>query len=231
MAVIRFDANVPVELALKFDSGKQVQSRIPDAPDQMMYTICGDDTIYVPLNVAAQITKLGVRKMELISICKRQTNGVTRWEVKRVGDTVTPQIAEPPTMLENQLVRSIDEAKQQKAQRASSSPDTPAAPTSANAQVVQQPSNITALTTVGQTGLSLLLAGCMTAAIDGVVLARDYAHSKGLTLALSEESIQDLATSLLIHVQRMAELECKYDIKANAATNRMAQSGGVAWRR
>jgi hypothetical protein len=134
-------------------------------------------------------------------------------------------------MIENQLVRSIDEAKQQKAQRGSSLQDSPAAPTSANAQVVQQPSNITALTTVGQTGLSLLLAGCMTAAIDGAVLARDYAHSKGLTLALSEESIQDLATSLLIHVQRMAELECKYDIKANAAANRMAQSGGVAWRR
>lgn len=70
MSVIRFDANVPVEIALKFDGGKQVKSRIPEAPDQMMYTVCGDDTIYVPLHVADQITQLGISKMELIAICK-----------------------------------------------------------------------------------------------------------------------------------------------------------------
>jgi hypothetical protein len=64
-------ANIPVEVALKYDGGKQVQSRIPEAPDQMMYTVCGDDTIYLPLSVAAQITALGIRKMELISIMKR----------------------------------------------------------------------------------------------------------------------------------------------------------------
>ena len=77
MAVIRFDPNTPVKVALKYDGGKQVQSRIQDAPDQMMYTVCGDDTIYLPLGVAAQITKLGIKKMELISICKRVQGSVT----------------------------------------------------------------------------------------------------------------------------------------------------------
>ena len=38
----------------------------------------GDDTIYVPLHVAETITKLSIRKMELISICKRVSGNVTR---------------------------------------------------------------------------------------------------------------------------------------------------------
>ena len=233
MAIIRFEPNVPVEVALKFGAGKEVESRIQGAPNQMMYTICGGDTMYLPLSVAEQITRLGIEREELMSICKTVRGNVTRWEVKRISEAAEPAVtaamAPVQSMLENQLVRSIDQAK--KAQRASSSQDSPAAPPATAQLTTQQPSNVTALTTVGQTGLSLLLAGCMTAAIDGAVLARDYAHSKGLTLALSEESIQDLATSLLIHVQRMAELECKYDIKANAAANRMAQSGGVKWQR
>jgi hypothetical protein len=39
MSVIRFEPNVPVEVALKYDGGKQVQSRIPEAPDQMMGSV------------------------------------------------------------------------------------------------------------------------------------------------------------------------------------------------
>jgi hypothetical protein len=58
--------------------------------------------------------------MELISICKRVSGNVTRWEVKRVGDNATTALQpaarpEPPTMLENQLTRSIEEVKAQRA--------------------------------------------------------------------------------------------------------------------
>ena len=99
MAVIRFDPNTVLEIALKYDGGKEVTSRIQDAPNQMMYTLCGDDTIYVPLHVADQITKLGIKRAELFSVCKRVTGNVTRWEVKRVGDTVTDPI--PPHSFES----------------------------------------------------------------------------------------------------------------------------------
>ena len=62
----------------------------------MMYTVCGDDTIYVPLSVAAEIAQLGIKKMELISICKWQQGGVTRWEVKRLSDAAQPSPDPPP---------------------------------------------------------------------------------------------------------------------------------------
>ena len=97
MAKIRFDANVPVEVALKFSEGKRCPSTLHDKegnplPDQMFYTLCGDDTMYVSLAVADQIAALGIRKMELFSICKTVRNQVTKWEVKRVGDTATAPI-------------------------------------------------------------------------------------------------------------------------------------------
>jgi hypothetical protein len=102
MAKIRFAANVPVEVALKFSEGKRSQSSLKDKdgnplPDQMFYTLCvsGDDTMYVSLAVADQIAALGIRKMELFSICKTVRNQVTKWEVKRVGDTATAPLPEP----------------------------------------------------------------------------------------------------------------------------------------
>jgi hypothetical protein len=49
MAKIRFEANVPVEIALKFAEGKRCPSALKDKdgnplPDQMFYTLWGDDT-------------------------------------------------------------------------------------------------------------------------------------------------------------------------------------------
>src|SRR5271165_1197176 len=117
MAVIRFEPNIPVECALKYDDGKEVTSRIADAPNQMMYTICGGDTIYVPLAVAGMIDRLGIKREELMSITKRVQGKVTKWEVRRISEAAEPEgppnsFDEIPTVLENQLVRSIDQAVQ-----------------------------------------------------------------------------------------------------------------------
>lgn len=249
MAILRFDPNVALEFALKYDIGKRVHSRIPEAPDQVMYTVCDPkaapavrgDTVYLPLIAADQIEKLGIKKLERISICRHVHEGATRWEVKRLEQPAPA----PTTVLEDQLERSIAIAQQQQqqARRESPSKATPAdaapgasaatQPTRTNEPLPlpQHQNHSTAIDTIHHTGLSQLLAGCMTAAIDAAVLARDYAHSKGLTISLTEQSVQDLATTLLIHVQRMAELECKYDIKAAAITNRVMQKGGSAeWR-
>src|ERR1700722_16195997 len=111
MAKIRFDANVPVEVALKFSEGKRCPSSLKDKdgnplPDQMFYTLCGDDTMYVSLAVADNVAALGSRKMELFSICKPVRNQVTKWEVKRVGDTATAAI--PPTKTVGDGMRGED---------------------------------------------------------------------------------------------------------------------------
>ena len=194
MSVIRFDANLPVEVALKFDVGKQVKSRIPEAPDQMMYTVCGDDTIYVPLHVADQITQLGIRRAELMSICKRQQSGITRWEVKRISEAAEPASLQP-TMLENQLTRSIDQGNQQKAQRALQAP---AGLQSTQAASPSTPNTHNSTPPIAHTVISKLMASALIASIDATQEAERYAHSKGFELEFGADDIRAIAATIFI---------------------------------
>jgi hypothetical protein len=57
-----------------------------------------------------------------------------------------------------------------------------------------------------------LIAGCGIAAIDGYLAMRDYAAAKGVDLVeLHHKGIdlQDLVSTLVIHTQRMAEMEAR----------------------
>lgn len=180
MSVIRFDANVPVEVALKFDGGKQVKSRIPEAPDQMMYSLCGDDTIYVPLLVGEKIAQLGVKKMELISICKRQQGSMTKWEVKRVGDTATAPL------------------EQVQAQRALATPATPQiAPLEKS-----NPNTPHSNPEIGHTIISRIMASALIAAIDATQEAERYAHSKGIELEFGTDDIRAISNTVFIALSK-----------------------------
>jgi hypothetical protein len=209
MAVIRFDANVPVEVALKFDGGKEVTSRIPDAPNQMMYSLCGDDTIYLPLSVAAQISQLGIKKLELISICKRQQGGVTRWEVKRVGDTATAAIATrtgfdalptaiDATPIERQLTDSINQANQAKAQRALITPAV--SPSTVVNGTITTPNSTPA--PIAHTTISRLMAASLIAAFDASQECERYAHSKGTEFEFSSEDIRAISNTIFIALSK-----------------------------
>jgi hypothetical protein len=198
MAVIRFDPNTPVEVALKYDGGKQAQSRIPEAPDQMMYTVCGDDTIYVTLHAANTITKLGIRKMELISICKRQQNGATKWEVKRMGDTTTTALTkpEPPTILENQLTRSIEQAKAQRALTTPAAPQNTTVSRSAQTQPNSTPPPI------AHTVISRIMASAMIAAFDATQECERYAHAHGVELEFGTEDVRAINNTIFIQLSK-----------------------------
>jgi len=157
MAVIRFEANVPVELSLKYNFGKRVRSQIEGAPDQMMYSTESGDVFYVPQEAEQAISNARVGRGEPLpsrSACR----------------------AGKPTL----------------------------------------------------TNMSRLLGGCMIAAIDAAALAREYAHTKGLTLQLTEESIQDLTSTAMIHLQKMADIEARYQVQADRMMERAQQRGGMA---
>jgi len=236
MAVLRFDPNAALEVALKYDGGKRVQSRISDAPDQMMYTVCGDDTIYVPLHVGEQIEKLGIKKMELFSICKTVKQNVTRWEVKRLSEAAEPPA--PPakkgdtferlptaidaTPTERKLTQSINNVREQKAQRASSLQDSPAAPASTQHTSAQQPNVTPPLQ--GHTRASSVMAAALIAGIDAMITAEQYAISKGipvkpLSVEFLAEDIRCIAATLYIQA-------CKDPL----FSERMNQGGASQWR-
>lgn len=60
--------------------------------------------------------------------------------------------------------------------------------------------------------LSGLMASCGVAAIDGYLAMKDYAGAKGLDLAELHHKgvdLQDLISTLIIHVQKQAESESR----------------------
>ena len=108
------------------------------------------------------------------------------------------------TKLEAELRASLDDARKAKAPAVS--------PTEASHQTTA--TNVQPITSAGETlassDHSQLIAGCGIAAVDGYLQVRDYAAKRGLDLIEFHHKgidLQDLISTLVIHTQRMAELE------------------------
>lgn len=210
---VKFELNQPVRLALT-----RIDPKYNELYKTLMYSVCledgTEDKMFLPEEYGD--TMRGIKVREVFTICKRKTvQRSTYYEIRTA--TMEPPADERPTKLESQLEASIHHVKAQRAQP----PSKVVAPAVATQQDGQIP-----VPSHG-TELSNLLASCMVAAIDAAVLARDYAHAKGLTIALGEESIQDLTSTLMIHLQKMAELDRRYPTSSTLP----AAGGNVrAWR-
>jgi hypothetical protein len=250
MAKIRFEPNLPVEVALKFADGKRSPTKLrdesgnvrTDVPDEMFYTLCGDDTMYVPLHVADKITALGIRKMELFSICKTVRNKVTKWEVKRVGETTTAAL--PPTRaandpddgppnnfdglptaidstpLERQLTTSINQAQQQKVNSSKETPSAAVATVPAPVKAPTQPPNSTQ---IQHTGYSRMMAAALIAAIDAAREAERYAQAAGipvkpLNVEFRAEDVRAIAATLFIQASKDPAFLTQPTQKVNGGT-------------
>jgi hypothetical protein len=102
--MVRFLANVPIEIALQCPDGVRVEGRYGD---RVKYTLTDDRTMYVAPLVAERIKQLDIQAGELFHICKRRTKNGHRtsvqWLVERPGDT--------DAQLEQDLRASIENAK------------------------------------------------------------------------------------------------------------------------
>jgi hypothetical protein len=92
--ILRFDTNVPVEVALRYGDGKPVEGRYGD---QVMYSLEGDQIMYVPPIVERRIQGLQIEKGERFEICKAEVKKGNRrsieWRVCRIDPPAeqTPQ--------------------------------------------------------------------------------------------------------------------------------------------
>jgi hypothetical protein len=173
----------------------------------------------IPFSICLRKTPTGAKYYEVLNL--QGVQSIVQSIDSHLAATSSPNgFEELPSELERQLLSSIQQQKAQRAPNLSqSTPATPATTTIATVegsnqgalpQQQQQQPYLNALTTISQSSLSQLLGGCLIAAIDAVADASIYAQNKGINLHLTESSMQDLTTSLLIHLQRMAELECRY---------------------
>ena len=98
--MVRFAANVPVEIALQRVDGIRVEGRYGD---RMKYTLTDERTMYVAPIVAERIRELEIQPGELFQVCKRQEKKGNRktihWAVER---------SDEETQLERDLRDSLE---------------------------------------------------------------------------------------------------------------------------
>ena len=103
MEKIKFQTNVPVEVALRFTEGKLCDSQFGDP--QYMFSTTDDRAFFVAAKVAQKIHGLRLKPGELIDIVKAEvpyTNGRKgiEWQVSRVnppeGEAPNPPAGEQP---------------------------------------------------------------------------------------------------------------------------------------
>ena len=72
---VQFQTNVPVEVALKYNDGKEVNGQYGD---QVLYTLTDGRVMYVPPIVKRRIDELGIARGELFTLTKAEKKNGTR---------------------------------------------------------------------------------------------------------------------------------------------------------
>src|ERR1022692_1548652 len=96
---VQFQTNVPVEVALKYNDGKEVTGQYGD---QVLYTLTDGRVMYVPPFVKKRIDELGIGRGELFTLTKAEKKNGTRRTIEWVvaagerGDTHPPARVQQP---------------------------------------------------------------------------------------------------------------------------------------
>jgi len=83
--MVRFAANMPLEIALQCTDGVRIEGRYGD---RVKYTLMDDRTMYVDPFVADRIKELAIQPGELFQICKRQAKIGNRKTIYWGGRTI-----------------------------------------------------------------------------------------------------------------------------------------------
>ena len=88
MNILRFEANTPVQVALKYDGGRDVDGRYGP---QVLYTLADGRLMYLEPRAARQIDELKITAGEPFWICKSEVKAGQKrkveWDVKRLEPT------------------------------------------------------------------------------------------------------------------------------------------------
>ena len=83
--VIAFETNIPQEVSLKYQDGKQISN------GNFMYTLTDGRRMFLPPIAAERVAELGLQRGEIFLVCKREIRQKGRkptinWEVARAGE-------------------------------------------------------------------------------------------------------------------------------------------------
>ncbi len=206
---IRFETNIPQEMAFTYAAGKEVEGRYGA---QFLRGTTDGRVVYLPPIVETKLLNLGVGPGELVEVCKREQKvGQKRnivWEVKRVDAAGDPSQAtgNGATPTKNSPSPAATESSAPKSSAVQAQPTMPE----------YQP---------GQTQFSRILAACAIAAIDAAITAEQYAASKNFPLKFREDQVQALTSTLYIQHSKQSNIALMHDNQA-----KRANGGADPWR-
>ena len=171
---VQFQTNVPVEVALKYNDGKEVNGQYGD---QVLYTLTDGRVMYVPPIVKRRIDELGIGRGELFTLTKAEKKNGTRRTIEWLVTTGGPRERAGQTTQElNGRQRRNGAAREAVAgnghvRRASTSSD-------AKGFLV--------------TGQGQFLLQALAAAVDAAATTERYATACGMELQFTSEDVREI---------------------------------------
>jgi hypothetical protein len=224
--VLSLEPGAPERIALQYAKGKIIESRIPNGPNQVMFTLTDDRVAFLPLIAADQIRDAGIKARVPFEITKISAHNYQIRNLTGGARDYTPELA-----------HSIEVANRKKAVEASVNAPTASLPmtTASNLNLQSNgtphsarrsaeppplptwddideddrpapPLRAHAAPASPENGAKTIctkaLVSALVASIDGYLLAAEYAKAKGITVSMhldfDAEDIRQSATSLMI---------------------------------
>jgi hypothetical protein len=185
--ILRPEINIPVEVALQYTSGKEVEGQYGP---QMLFTLTNGQKLYLPLPAADKIDELGLEPHEPFELCKRNIRigqrNVMQWEVKRI---FAPKNTAP-----------LQETPRVPAAAPTASGNVPPRRQGSDSQQTNFPQTTTthAPQTAGRCGYEEAFTNFLTIALRATTAAeREGAHS-GSGVRFDSRDVAAIATSMFI---------------------------------
>jgi len=188
MAILKLQNNVPAVIALQFATGKIAESTIPNAPSQVMFTLCDGRKLFVPLSVADSIRAAGIQAGSDFEILKASAHD---YRIRFLGEAVAAQTAPAPNYTSN-YTGSQHNAAPPPAQSNGHHAPPPAPPP------VQPAAPPVAPAALKTSPAAACMMAAMCSAVDAILETQAYATRRGLGLTFSEESVRAIGLSIYI---------------------------------
>ena len=109
--IIKFDFNVPVEVALRFTEPRVFPSSFAGGDDRHMYSTTDGRVMYVTPLTSARIAALQLAQGECFWVCKRKAGRLTEFAVARermsASPMPTPTAPRPPAPFKSKLPERV----------------------------------------------------------------------------------------------------------------------------
>jgi len=177
---VTFQTNIPVEVALKYGDGKDVNGQYGD---QVLYTLMDGRVMYVAPIVRKQIEDLGIGRGELFTITKAEKkNGARRtieWQVSANRRTASQRNGE--SVADNGRPAGAGPGKQPLGQPSGNGLVGPAMPAGAGAQFLKH---------------------ALALAVDAVAEAERYAGTHGISIQFTSEDVREIGLRIYANAAR-----------------------------